>query len=456
MNIRPSSYLIPVNFDDREKLYVNGLSGAVDLVPSKIASQIGSGDFEGLPKNWIAHLLNRGHLTNSSWVEENDKARAIANSILMIKRKFRGYVLLVTYDCNFRCGYCYENTLKNKGLRDERYIMNEGMAKAAFRAMRELSNDVLSKEPVVLYGGEPLSAKTTEAIKNIVRLGKIEGRRFKAVTNAFELQYHAQLLGLNGIEEIQTTLDGPKRIHDNRRNTKNGHGSYEQIIENIQLALEKETKVVVRINIDRTNIHSLNDLYLDLEQRGFFDNPMFKAYCRTVYQVPQRSNKRLMTELELALFYERAKAEGLPITNHIAFGSHIREKMLGLLRHDRLPKLSPAFCGSSYGMYIFDPLGSIYACWDSVGDERFKVGSIVDGLSISQTNLEMWHQHTSSLMTACQECAYMMLCGGGCSWMAIHGPRSDDGYCDDFPKLFDIYARAVIQSKQFDLSEEIV
>jgi uncharacterized protein len=54
-----------------------------------------------------------------------------------------------------------------------------------------------------------------------------------------------------GIRVLQITIDGPQKIHDQRRILKNkASGTFEKIVENI-LHAPAELQIMLRVNVDR-------------------------------------------------------------------------------------------------------------------------------------------------------------------------------------------------------------
>lgn len=115
---------------------------------------------------------------------------------------------------------------------------------------------------------------------------------------------------------------------------------------------------------------------------------------------------------------------------------HFKGKFMQLLTQG-YPFLSPVFCGSNVGMYLFDAHGDVYICWDSVGEPIGKVGSYWPELSFAQTDLDQWHERTIMSIPECIACKYSLLCGGGCTQHAYYATGTlKSPYCYDFGGMF--------------------
>lgn len=70
------------------------------------------------------------------------------------------------------------------------------------------------------------------------------------------------------------------------------------------------------------------------------------------------------------------------------------------------------FCGTQTGMYIFDPFGEMYSCWNDVGIVHKAVGSYMNGIKWTEEK-EKWQNSTVLSHRECRICKYIFLCRGG-------------------------------------------
>ena len=167
-------------------------------------------------------------------------------------------VIFVTKACNFKCSYCFENTDSSE------YITNERIARIVkFTEERVKKADALS---INWFGGEPL-----------MRFGVIEEltKHFMQLCEKYSCQY-AACLTTNGyllkpkiadqfpklkIENIQTTLDGPRDIHNQRRMLRGKGETYDAIINNLRYIVKKNIPITInlRCNVDKENLKYVKD-----------------------------------------------------------------------------------------------------------------------------------------------------------------------------------------------------
>ena len=120
------------------------------------------------------------------------------------------------------------------------------------------------------YGGEPLIEfnKIVQITNEVKPL--FENFSASIITNGYlltpdKIEQFEEL----GIRQIQITLDGPEEIHNKRRPLKNGKGSFNQILRNIDYLFSVNEKifVTIRVNIDRSNENMYGDIYNYLGNR---------------------------------------------------------------------------------------------------------------------------------------------------------------------------------------------
>lgn len=223
---RPSVYTIPVVIKDEpgKTLLIHGYTGAMDIASEKIMNCLQpekrySYDNIPLSKDVFDRLIARGYFTDKSEQEEYEYLKNFTSLFNRYeKTKSKVFTLMIAYDCNFRCPYCYEGNISGKGRQWSKKIFNKDMVDRAYQAMEEIEpNKNLRAKTITLYGGEPLMASNREIIEYIVIKGKSLGYNFDAVTNGYDLEYFLDLLGPESIKFLQITIDGEKEYHDKRR-----------------------------------------------------------------------------------------------------------------------------------------------------------------------------------------------------------------------------------------------
>ena len=455
--MRASSYLIDVPLPDTEmSLLFHGYSGAVDLVTSRIANYLtewvssGGSQPRDLSQETLSHLTKRGYVTERTPAAERAYVVELGKRVHCVMRKHAspGFLVIPTYGCNLRCPYCYERGLHAKGTAWLERRMSVDMIEAAIEAMDRIDGPLRRPRCLTFYGGEPLQ-RSNDAIVRLLhdRACKKGFRRFSAITNAVELNHYSDLLGEDRkISFLQVTIDGPPPIHDRRRFLRDGGGTFLRIVQNIELAIGRGTRVSVRINVDRRNANGVGWLRDYFQERGWSRHSLFRAYCSPVHgSICGKAGGNSFTshfEMRQAIrnsgneqeeAHESATIQTDPMTHAV------KKRILAhLLQKQGLPFWRTAFCGSNMAMYLFDPFGDIYPCWEVVGHPVHRIGIYGPGhLEFDMEGLSQWHHRSVVQISACQSCPYLFFCGGGCEAFAYEATGNlDRPHCFDFPRHF--------------------
>ncbi|MCG8459886.1 MAG: SPASM domain-containing protein, partial [Holophagales bacterium] len=259
---------------------------------------------------------------------------------------------------------------------------------------------------------------------------------------ATELDAFGDLLGPEGLGQVQVTIDGPPAEHDRRRIYPDGGGSYSRIGRNIDLALERGTRVSVRLNLDRNNLATLPALADDFVARGWVDRPGFSAYTAPINASNDKTDAATTFDswqLDRALTEMRRTHPSLRHIGRPDEGIRIRAQQLFGGQQELVPQLRPSFCGAHDQMYIFDPFGDIYACWERTGDQNIRIGHVEPAGRVS-LRFELhreWRSRSVASNPVCQRCRYALHCGGGCAVLAL-GSRGKfhANFCDGFASRF--------------------
>ncbi len=455
--MRPSSYIIHVPLSDTDTvLLFHGYSGAVDLVSSRIAALLldpsaSNGKFKrSLTAETLNHLIERGYLTAKSAQSEQAYVMALGMRVHAVMRKHAspGFLVIPTYSCNLRCTYCYEKDLQARESSWLERRMSNDMIQALFEAMERVDLSARRQKCLTFYGGEPLQESNRTVVRLLHEKACERGfRQFSAITNAVDLHHYTDILGQDkGISFLQVTMDGPPSVHDARRRLADGGGTFERVARNIDLAFMKGTRVSVRVNVDRENADQVQWLEDFFQRRGWTQRPLFRAYCSPVHG-DVCGNQRVdgFASHQKMCQAIRGDAKGCRSTEeapHFQIDPvtyAVQKRILAHLSQEQdLPFWRTAFCGSNMAMYLFDPFGDIYPCWEVIGHPEHRIGQYGPGLlEVDSKAVHRWHHRSVVRIPACRSCPYLFFCGGGCEALALRSTGdSNQPSCSEFPKHF--------------------
>ena len=432
--LRVSSYMIPVKLEKEGGKYmlIHGYTGAIDIVSEELLNDIQSiGEKNNLIQPMVEQLLKRGYLTTKTQEEEYSYVARIARALH--KRDeilHKSFTWIVSYNCNFRCPYCFENRDKKDSVYS--FSFTKDMVDRTYRAMEEIEpRKELLNHYITLYGGEPLLKENKEIVKYIVFEGQKRGYVFHAVTNGYDLDYYIDLLGKNLICQLQITIDGTKEYHNRTRRHYQDPNSFDKIIFNIQKILDAniDVQINIRVNTDNCNISDFSKLKEFFTKKGFFRHSNFRMYSAIIVDsnIILNQDKKELGILSTKDFIQKQKERG-----NIAFCngySAIYKKISNAILDRKAISLTSTFCAAQTSGYLFSPLGEIYPCWDVVGNKDYQIGQIQsDYIHWDKQRLEAWRHHDIST-SSCKYCKYALLCGGGCM-------AKKNNHCVYFQEIF--------------------
>ena len=351
-----------------------------------------------------------------------------------LKQKTSGVVkalcLHVAHTCNLNCSYCFASQGKYHG---ERAVMSFEVGKRALDFLVEHSGSRRNLE-VDFFGGEPLMnfevVKALVAYARGIEKEKNKNFRFTLTTNGVLVDDEVIDWANRECSNVVLSLDGRREIHDRFRVDYAGNGSWEKIVPKFQRFVEARggKNYYMRGTFTHANPDFLQDIEKMLEL-GFTELSMEPVVCAA-------DDPSALTEADLPVVlrqYEQLAElmlqrdeEGRPFT----FYHYMIDLTGGPCIYKRI-----SGCGSGTEYMAVTPWGDLYPCHQFVGEERFRLGNIWDGV----TNAEAQQQFASCNVYAhpeCRDCWARLYCSGGCAANAYHATGSVTGVYEYGCKLF--------------------
>lgn len=410
---RFSSYsiVVPLDSEPENVFMMHGYTGAIDVLSKEIAEYLQNHESfnkEELPcsETTAAALEKRGYITLWSKEEEVEYAKRLANALYRKENILNNnFTIVVTYDCNFRCPYCFE-----KGIKKDTTTFTKEMTDKLYKTILEIAPEKeLRNNTIVLYGGEPLLKENKAAVTYLVEKGKELGFKFSAITNGYDLDYYEELLGPDSICSVQISVDGLPERHNQQRRHKLGIPTFEKIIQNIGIALEHSVKVSIRINTNKENINDLEKLQQLFFDLHYIDNPLFRINSALIQDFDSEkvspNNFKTKEYLKRTSYFEHIKACN-------DFG--LRRKIITAIKLNIPLSLHAASCTSQTGSLVFDPYEHIYPCLEVVGQDKHCIGSYQsETIDWHHDNLLKWKKSPLK-RDDCIRCKFAFICSGGC------------------------------------------
>ena len=373
----------------------------------------------------ITELKNEGKLFSP------DTFAPISNKL---KEKTSGVVkalcLHVAHTCNLNCAYCFASQGKYSG---ERAVMSEEVGKRALDFLIENSGTRHNLE-VDFFGGEPLM--NFDVVKNLVAYAREREKetgknfRFTLTTNGVLIDDDVIDFANREMSNVVLSLDGRKEIHDEFRVDYAGKGSFDKIVPKFQKLVEARggKDYYMRGTFTHRNPDFVNDIRTMLDL-GFDELSMEPVVCAP--DDPAALNEKDLEVVmqqyeELASLMLERRRQGKPFTFYhymidLSGGPCIYKRVSG--------------CGSGTEYMAVTPWGDLYPCHQFVGDEKFKLGDIYNGV----TNTALQNEFKQCNVYAhpeCNDCWAKLYCSGGCAANAYHATGKITGIYENGCKLF--------------------
>ncbi|MBQ9014562.1 MAG: thioether cross-link-forming SCIFF peptide maturase [Firmicutes bacterium] len=338
--------------------------------------------------------------------------------------------LHVAHTCNLSCSYCFASQGNFHG---ERAVMTAETARAALDFLVRESGSHYNLD-VDFFGGEPLM--NWDVVKETVRYGRQLERehnkniRFTLTTNGVGLTDEIIEFTNREMHNVVLSLDGRREVHDRFRRTMGGQGSYDIIVPKFQKLVQARDggEYYMRGTFTHCNPDFTEDIK-HMAELGFDQLSMEPV-------VTDPSDPLALTEADLPLLYEQyeelarwmlqRQEEGRPVT----FYHYMLDLEGGPCIYKRI-----AGCGAGTEYYAVTPWGDLYPCHQFVGEEKFRMGNIWNGIDAAALQ-EAFGRNNIYAHEECADCWAKLYCSGGCAANAYHGTGSISGVYEYGCRLF--------------------
>ena len=329
--------------------------------------------------------------------------------------------LHVAHDCNLACKYCFAGKGKYDGPKG---LMSFETGKKALDFLVEQSGARHNLE-VDFFGGEPLL--NWDVCKKLVEYGRsIEKKynknfRFTVTTNGVLLNDEIMDFCNKEMGNVVLSLDGRKETHDRLRITRKNTGSYDMIIDKFKKFAQSRNQkdyymrgTYTHFNTDFSKdvIHMADEGFKELSIEPVVCDPS-EDYALKDSDLPVLKEQYEILANEMLRRYR--KGNGFTFYHYMIdldAGPCIVKRVSG--------------CGVGTEYMAVTPDGELYPCHQFVGDEKFLLGDIWNGVK-NKNVLEQFENCNVYSHKECKDCFAKLYCSGGCAANAYHSTGSVSG-----------------------------
>ena len=337
------------------------------------------------------------------------------------KTVVKALCLHIAHDCNLACRYCFAEEGEYHG---RRALMSYEVGKAALDFLIANSGSRRNLE-VDFFGGEP--TLNFQVVKDLVKYGREQEKihnknfRFTLTTNGVLLDDDIMEFANKEMSNVVLSIDGRKEVNDYMRPFRGGQGSYDVIVPKFKKFADSrnQNNYYVRGTFTHHNLDFSKDV-LHLADLGFKQISVEPVVAQETddYAIRKEDLPQLFEEYDkLAAEMVRRHKEG----NDFNFFHFMIDLEGGPCVAKRL-----SGCGSGTEYLAVTPWGDLYPCHQFVGNEKFLLGNVTEGIK----NTEIRDEFKSCNVYAkekCKSCFARFYCSGGCAANSynFHGHIND-------------------------------
>ncbi len=307
-----------------------------------------------------------------------------------------------TMDCNYNCYYCFEEQVKE-------YMSDEIIERIA-KYMNSLPNKC--RLNFTWFGGEPLLAfEQMKKLNQSLSMPEDIDTDYCIITNGYYMNEAVidELHNLH-IKTIQLSIDGLYEDYNQVKCMKNDKRCFDTILKNIDYfaAKHKDIAMHIRVNMDNNTKDDFLNIVHFFYQR-YPENQNIKPYAAFLKNIGNATPESCACDFSSG-------------TDKMQFALDMFQKTNN--KYFLYPQNNFSECAvRNHNSWAFGPDGSVYKCWENIGNRENKVGFIDENGYIQITDNLKLTRYMYGADPLCNEdcrgCFYLPICYGGCPHQRI-------------------------------------
>jgi uncharacterized protein len=438
--VRPSIFNVQVPLPDGSVFLMNTLTDAQLCVTPDVAALLdglaaGRVRLEALDddaRTVVETLLEHGFLSGGREADH----RAVEERFEQFREDASELRLtvLTTLQCNFACEYCVQGDHGTYNAAARKMTLDTASRVVAW-VERQLDAVGPRRFVLTFFGGEPLLNLPVVYFlaERLWEASQARGVSMVAsvITNGLLLTPAVvdRLLPF-GLKGVKVTLDGDREAHDRVRPLRGGQGTFDRVVANLR-AVAGRCAITIGGNVDERWLDRYPALLAFLRAQDFANSiakVSFKPVIRRQAAAPAAKGVIPLVAVDTA----GAPLEGAcqSVAGH--GGSpcdtcHFVDDHMAALREETRRQGFPTPDGVHMGpcelhrrhAHTIGPDGERYACPGFAGEPGFAVGDVTGPPSVAFARAARQFERIEP-WRACGDCAFVPVCGGGCSVAAHH------------------------------------
>lgn len=405
-----SIYNLLVEKNEDGALLYNSHSGAlfmIDNITEKFLTTIGDNTE---PEKFVHFnsLLENGYIVDEN-VDEAGFFKMKENHLLYsVYSSNVHYVICPTMSCNYSCLYCYEH---ENGKQHPAEVMSKDVIEKLIKFVKNQVEglETIKDIKVTWFGGEPLLGINVmeEISRNLISYAKEKniGYHSSMITNGFLFDDKISKMCSEKLKitMAQITIDGAGAVYKEYKGAPDK--AYDRVLGNI-INASRYMKVNVRFNVDKNNYNSVMSVveYM-LKEKNINEN--IRLYLAPI----KVTNSNVLSKyvFDDKEFYD----------SNVRFWEMLLKNKYYSFIENEIPQMKYISCGAlSRNNYIIDSSGCLYKCERTLGEQKYSVENVEEGLFYNAQSFVFGEYKISA---KCKKCSIYPVCRGGCRKDCIDG-----------------------------------
>ena len=330
----------------------------------------------------------------------------------------RALSLLISQDCNLKCGYCYADHGTYGS--EEKKLMSYDTAKKCI-------DKLLSKNDsnhISFFGGEPLLnftlIKKIESYLNEKNLKVI----YTMTTNGTIMNDEIKNFINEKFKNLWISLDGPKDINDGQRfgSFKSVH---DRVVETIDTLHPRSYPITIKSIVTKRSTNRLTEIVEHISSLSI-DSMDIKPVKDVL-----PDSEFFMDDDDYAMYINELANIHASNINRLANGENVKPiSFISLILMLIITKTRWIYrCAAGRGLITITADGDVYPCEKYIGVNEFNMGNVhSDDFPDKRFKklIEMFFAINIYTSPDCNTCWARFLCGGVCHWQSYitHGDMS--------------------------------
>lgn len=350
-------------------------------------------------------------------------------------------IIKPTYSCNFRCKYCY----LGNSTKESSKMFNASFVQNAISQIKDYVIEVKSRKKVtfIWHGGEPL----LWGVENFRLVFEFMEDVLSDIDYSNSIQTNLSLLTEEYVDlflkynvHVGFSVDGFRELNDSQRVLTNGRGTYDLIIDRLNLARAKGLSMGCIIVGTKNSIGRVEELYKFVgdNRLNFKFNPLFISgeARNNDEELGITTGEYADMTIELFDLWYNDTENRITESNFVEIASNI-------LTGHTSGCLFGKNCQENF--FAIAPTGDVFPCGRFCDEStaEFSYGnlhneSLTDILTRAKKS-DCYNRYKYIEESSCRQCEYFHICHGGClhdGYLRSGDFRSKTFLCSAYKRIF--------------------